>query len=132
MEMALILMMIGSAFCTAAPLDAFPMLIVGRALQGLSVAGINVNTKTILADKVSLKENAKNTSIFALFGGLSYAVGPVIGGFLTDKTWRWCFVRRLSRSIEYRAKEAYIYKHAYGMLRDSAFGKLDAVFKLTR
>lgn len=91
LEMTLIMMMIGSALCTAAPLNAFPVLILGRALQGLSVAGINVISRTILADKVSLKENAKNTSVFSFFMGISYAIGPLIGGFLTDKTWRWCF-----------------------------------------
>jgi MFS family permease len=88
---AILLMMLGSTLCTAAPVDAFPILILGRAIQGLSAAGINVTIKVILADKVSLKENAKNTSIFSMFGGLSYALGPVIGGFLTDKNWRWCF-----------------------------------------
>lgn len=91
MEATLVLMMIGSALCTGAPTSAFPLLIFGRAIQGLSVAGINVTTRVIMSDKVSLKENAKNNSIFAMFGGLSYAIGPVIGGYLTDKTWRWCF-----------------------------------------
>jgi MFS family permease len=112
MEMALVTMLIGSGICTGAPLNAFPLLIFGRALQGLSVAGIGVISKTILADKVSLQENAKNTSIFSIFGGyvqktpgsqntsrpyanlagsVSYAIGPVIGGYLTDSTWRWCF-----------------------------------------
>jgi MFS family permease len=91
LEATILLMMLGSALCTAAPVDAFPMLILGRAIQGLSAAGIMVTIKVILADKVSLKENAKNTSIFSMFGGLSYALGPVIGGFLTDKNWRWCF-----------------------------------------
>jgi MFS family permease len=42
LELTLILMMIGSALCVAAPLNAFPLLILGRALQGLSVSGINV------------------------------------------------------------------------------------------
>ncbi|KAE8449250.1 hypothetical protein EG329_008417 [Mollisiaceae sp. DMI_Dod_QoI] len=91
MEVVLVLMMIGSALCTGAPTNAFPLLIFGRAIQGLSVAGINITTRVIMSDKVSLKENAKNNSIFGMVGGLSYAIGPVIGGYLTDKTWRWCF-----------------------------------------
>jgi uncharacterized membrane protein len=36
--------------------------------------------QTILADKVSLQENAKNWSLFALVSGISYGLGPVIGG----------------------------------------------------
>ncbi|KAF4621880.1 hypothetical protein G7Y89_g14463 [Cudoniella acicularis] len=91
LETVLFLMIIGSALCTSAPLNAFPMLIFGRALQGMAAAGISVIIKAILADKVSLKENAKNTSIFSFFAGLSYGIGPVIGSFLTDSNWRWCF-----------------------------------------
>ena len=91
MEATLFLMMIGSALCVAAPSDAFPVFILGRAIQGLSVSGITVCTRVILCDKVTLKENAKNNSIFALFAGVAYAIGPLIGGFLTDKNWKWCF-----------------------------------------
>ena len=95
LELTLVIMLIGSALCTAAPLKAFPVFILGRALQGLSVSGINVSTRVIMADKVTLKENAKNNSFFALFAGLSYAIGPVIGGFLADSNWRWCFAINL-------------------------------------
>lgn len=76
-------MLIGSALCTGAPTSAFPVLLLGRAVQGISAAGINVISRTILADKVSLQENAKNWAIFSLVGGISYALGPVIGGKLS-------------------------------------------------
>ncbi|RDL38545.1 uncharacterized protein BP5553_02885 [Venustampulla echinocandica] len=91
LETVLLLMMVGSALCTAAPLNAFPVLILGRAFQGLSAAGITVVVRIILSDKVSLGENAKNTSTFSMVAGLSYAVGPVVGGYLTSHNWRWCF-----------------------------------------
>jgi MFS family permease len=92
LQAALILMLIGSSLCAGAPTTAFPMLLVGRALQGISCSGLNILTKVILADKVSLKENAKNNTIFALVGGLGYGIGPVIGGYLTQTSWRWCFI----------------------------------------
>ncbi|KAM5355610.1 hypothetical protein ACJ41O_002256 [Fusarium nematophilum] len=92
---AIIFMLIGSALCTGAPTQAFPVLLLGRGFQGLSAAGINVVVRTILADKVSLQENAKNWAIFALVGGISYALGPVIGGYLTNADWRWCFAINL-------------------------------------
>lgn len=75
-------MMIGSALCTAAPTDAFPVLLLGRGIQGLGCAGISVIVRVIIADRVSLKENAKNWSIFSFTAGMSYAIGPVIGGML--------------------------------------------------
>ncbi|KAL4730246.1 hypothetical protein ACLX1H_002279 [Fusarium chlamydosporum] len=88
---AIILMLIGSALCTGAPTTSFPVLLLGRGFQGLAAAGLNVVVRTILADKVSLQENAKNWAIFSLVGGISYGLGPVLGGYLTKANWRWCF-----------------------------------------
>ncbi|KAH8658352.1 major facilitator superfamily domain-containing protein [Xylariales sp. PMI_506] len=91
LQAVLFLMLIGSALCTGAPTNAFPVLLLGRGIQGVACAGIGILTKVIISDKVSLQENAKNWSIFGLTGGLSYAIGPVIGGYLTSANWRWCF-----------------------------------------
>ncbi|ESZ98784.1 hypothetical protein SBOR_0833 [Sclerotinia borealis F-4128] len=92
LQAALVLTLIGSALCAGAPVTAFTMLLFGRALQGLGCSGLLVLTKVLLADKVSLKENAKNNSSFAIVSGVSYGVGPVIGGYLTQVSWRWCFI----------------------------------------
>ncbi|KAL2007863.1 hypothetical protein VTN00DRAFT_7845 [Thermoascus crustaceus] len=89
-QLAMFLMLIGSTLCAAA--QTWGMLLLGRALQGTSSAGIMNIIMVILADKVSLKENAKNNTIFAFINGVSYSVGPVIGGYLTNDNWRYCFV----------------------------------------
>ncbi|EPE08749.1 tetracycline efflux protein [Ophiostoma piceae UAMH 11346] len=94
-QTALVIMMIGSAICTAAPTTAFPVLLLGRGIQGLGCAGLNVVVRVILLDRVSLKENAKNWSIFSFTAGMSYGIGPVIGGALTNVNWRWCFAINL-------------------------------------
>ncbi|KEZ45551.1 hypothetical protein SAPIO_CDS1886 [Scedosporium apiospermum] len=60
-------------------------------VMGVGAAGIGVIIRVILADKVSLKENAKNNSIFSLVAGVSSGAGPVLGGVLTRANWRWCF-----------------------------------------
>ncbi|KAF5714907.1 major facilitator family transporter [Fusarium globosum] len=96
---AIILMLIGSALCTGAPTNAFPVLLLGRGFQGLAAAGLNVVVRTILADRVSLQENAKNWAIFSLVGGVSYGLGPVIGGYLTNADWRWCFAINLPIAV---------------------------------
>ncbi|KAF8863934.1 MFS general substrate transporter [Acephala macrosclerotiorum] len=91
-QSALCTMLLGSILCSASPTTAFPMLLVGRAFQGIGCAGLLINTKIILADKVSLKENAKNNTIFTIVGGVGYGAGPVLGGYLTNVSWRWCFI----------------------------------------
>jgi hypothetical protein len=68
------------------------MFLFGRALQGIGCSGLLILTKVLLADKVSLRENAKNNSSFAIVGGIAYGVGPTIGGYLTQVSWRWCFI----------------------------------------
>lgn len=68
------------------------MLLLGRALQGVGSAGALIITKVVLADKVSLKENAKNNTLFTLVAGVGYGIGPVVGGYLTEVSWRWCFI----------------------------------------
>ncbi|GKZ32307.1 hypothetical protein AbraIFM66950_001611 [Aspergillus brasiliensis] len=80
LQTALFLMLIGSVLCAAA--QTWGMLLLGRALQGVGSAGLTNLIMIILADKVSLKENARNKSLFTVFGGVGYAVGPVIGGHI--------------------------------------------------
>lgn len=70
------------------------MLLVGRALQGIGCSGIDILTKVILADKVSLEENANNNTLFTLIGGVGYGIGPVIGGYLTQISWRCTFISK--------------------------------------
>ncbi|ORX35086.1 major facilitator superfamily domain-containing protein [Kockovaella imperatae] len=91
-QASIILMLLGSALCAGSPTSAFPMLLFGRAILGMGCAGMNISTRTILADKVSLKENARNTTIFQMVGGLGYGLGPTIGGYLTQVSWRWVFI----------------------------------------
>ncbi|KAL4801840.1 MFS general substrate transporter [Aspergillus unguis] len=90
LQLATFLMLAGSVLCAAA--QTWGMLLLGRALQGMSSSGLMNTIMIILADNVSLAENAKNNSIFGFVGGVAYSVGPVVGGYLTDANWRYCFV----------------------------------------
>lgn len=92
-------MMIGSAVCTGAPTSAFSVLLLGRALQGIGAAGVNISIRTILADRVSLAEYAVNWTIFALVSGIGFSIGPVVGGYLTQASWRWCFAINLPIAV---------------------------------
>ncbi|KIW66967.1 hypothetical protein PV04_06247 [Phialophora macrospora] len=97
LQSAVVLLTIGSVLCAAAP--DWAVLLLGRALQGIGTAGISNVVMIILADLVSLREQAVNTSIFQLLNGIGYSVGPVIGGYLTNSNWRYCFVLCASVSV---------------------------------
>jgi MFS family permease len=96
---SMLLMLLGSILCSAAPATAFAMLLLGRAFQGIGRAGLLIVAKAILADKVSLKENAKNNTIFTIVGGVGYGIGPVVGGYLTEVSWRWCFIINIPLTV---------------------------------
>ncbi|KAL4926682.1 putative MFS multidrug transporter [Aspergillus undulatus] len=87
LQLATFLMLVGSVLCAAA--QTWGMLLLGRALQGVASAGLMTTVMIVLADNVTLEENAKNNSTFALVGGVAYSVGPVVGGY---SNWRYCFV----------------------------------------
>ena len=97
LQFAIVILTIGSVLCAAAP--EWGVLLFGRALQGIGTAGVQNVAMIILADKVSLREQAVNTSIFQLMNGLGYSVGPVIGGYLTNSDWRYCFVLNAGISV---------------------------------
>ncbi|KAH4610068.1 hypothetical protein HBI56_144330 [Parastagonospora nodorum] len=82
--------LIGSVLCATA--QSWGMLLLGRALQGLGSAGIMSLSRIILSDGAMLAETATNNSIISLISGVSYAIGPVIGGYIADAGWRYVFV----------------------------------------
>jgi Fungal trichothecene efflux pump (TRI12) len=90
-----------------------PMLLAGRRIAGVGVAGTTTVVRVILSDSTSLSSNNWQTgimfilysvgpyrylsclcSVSPLMRGLSspgFSIGPVIGGLLTDVNWRWVF-----------------------------------------
>ncbi|KAF8178201.1 major facilitator superfamily domain-containing protein [Mycena galopus ATCC 62051] len=89
LQLALFLFMIGSAISTGAV--SMIMLLVGRGLAGVGAAGLLASVRTIVADARSLDDNNwQQTLMFILFAA-GFSVGPVIGGYLLDTSFRWIF-----------------------------------------
>jgi MFS transporter, DHA2 family, methylenomycin A resistance protein len=65
-------------------------LIGGRALQGLGAAILMPATMAILHDAFPKERQGLVLGIWGAVGGVAFAVGPLIGGFLTDVLdWEW-------------------------------------------
>ncbi|KAI7879037.1 MFS general substrate transporter, partial [Lichtheimia hyalospora FSU 10163] len=86
---SIIIFLIGSALAGAA--QNFIMLCVSRAIQGIGGAGIAPSVMMTISDLVTLRERGKYQSVVALCWATGSAAGPVVGGALADRNWRWIF-----------------------------------------
>lgn len=67
-------------------------LIIFRAVQGLGAGALVPLAVTIIGDIFTLKERARMQALFSGVWGLSSVIGPIVGGFITDRiSWRWVF-----------------------------------------
>ena len=83
---------LGSIISAVAPNSM--ALIIGRAVSGLGAAGLVSGTTTIMSYCVPLKKQAKISPIVLGMYGIGSAVGPLVGGSITDNkvlTWRFVF-----------------------------------------
>jgi DHA2 family multidrug resistance protein len=79
-----------SIFCAFA--QNLDMMIVGRALQGLSGGALIPLAMTVNLTILPPKMQPIGSAIFAMTATFAPAIGPTIGGWLTDNYgWQWIF-----------------------------------------
>ncbi|KAK4251072.1 MFS multidrug transporter-like protein [Corynascus novoguineensis] len=81
---------LGSALCGAAV--SLPMLLIGRAVQGVGGGGLLSLVSIVVGDLYSPRERGKYYGIVGMVWAVAFTLGPLVGGAFTRAvSWRWCF-----------------------------------------
>jgi EmrB/QacA subfamily drug resistance transporter len=81
---------VGSLACALAP--TMPMLILGRAFQGLGGGGLMPLVQTIIGDVASPRDRPRYQSYTSSTFIISMVGGPLMGGFVAEHLhWSWIF-----------------------------------------
>lgn len=86
------LVLYGVAGSSGYVLDTLGVILIGRALLGISVAGIMTIATTLIADYYTGTTRAQFLGLQAGFMGLGGVVFLTLGGFLADGNWRSPFL----------------------------------------
>ncbi len=83
-----------SLLCAVAPDSG--LLIAARALQGIAGALLVPSSLALIIDTFSGAAQGKAIGSWTAWTGISFIIGPLLGGFLVDAaSWRWIFAINL-------------------------------------
>ena len=80
----------GSVVVAAAP--SFPILLAGRAIQGLASGGIFPVASATIGETFPPERRGRALGMTGAMFGLAFLLGPVIGGVLLPFGWPWLFL----------------------------------------
>ncbi len=67
-------------------------LILGRVIQGLGASLLVTNSTVIVTDAFRKGQVGLGLGINQIAGAAGFLVGPIVGGLLTEISWRWVFL----------------------------------------
>ena len=77
-----------------------PELVLFRALQGVVAAPLMPVAQAVLISINPPERLGRATALFTMAAVVAPAIGPVLGGWLTDEySWRWCFYINLPAGL---------------------------------
>ncbi|KAL7939327.1 MFS general substrate transporter [Trichoderma chlorosporum] len=97
MIVAIALFAIGSGLAGGAQNPG--MLIAARTIQGLGSGGLYVLSDIIVCDMVPPRHRGPYLSAILSTAAIGTTIGPIIGGALALKNWRWIFWLNLPASV---------------------------------
>src|SRR5436305_3163802 len=67
-------------------------LIVGRMIQGMGASLLITNSTVIVTDAFRKGQVGLGLGINQIAGAAGFLIGPIVGGLLTQYSWRWVFL----------------------------------------
>jgi DHA2 family methylenomycin A resistance protein-like MFS transporter len=114
---------LASVVCAVAP--AWPVLVAGRALQGLCAALVLPGTLALLVDRTSDgSARSRVAGVWAAIGGAALPAGPLVGGLLVG-TAGWRAVFWLNVPVVVAALGPVIASRNAGKSREPGSGRVD-------
>lgn len=87
---------LGSLTVALAPANLFPVLLIGRALQGFGAGGIFPVASAVIGDTFPPEKRGGALGLIGAVFGLAFLIGPILGGIImTVTTWEWLFIINL-------------------------------------
>lgn len=85
---------LSSLLCAAS--TSLGMILIARVIQGIGGGGLAPTEQSIFADTFPVEKRAQAFALYGLTVVTAPAVGPTLGGWLTDTwSWHWCFLINL-------------------------------------
>ncbi len=87
-SLAILMFMAGSVVSMLA--HFMPMMMVGRALQGIAGGILLPLSATLVSESFPVRSRGAGLGLFSVGNAVAVTLGPTIGGFLVDDVgWRW-------------------------------------------
>ncbi|MGD8339626.1 MAG: MFS transporter [Gammaproteobacteria bacterium] len=89
------LLLFGSGSLLVAMASSFEALLIGRAIQAIGAGGTLPVASAVVADTFPVERRGKALGLIGAVFGLAFVIGPLVGSFFLQWSWRWLFVVNL-------------------------------------
>jgi EmrB/QacA subfamily drug resistance transporter len=88
---------LGSLMLALSP--SFPLLLLGRSVQGFGAGGIFPVASAVIGDTFPAEKRGGALGLIGAVFGLAFIIGPLVGGLLLPFGWQWLFLINLPIAI---------------------------------
>lgn len=79
--------------------NSFPLLLIGRGIQGFGAGGIFPVASAVIGDTVPKEKQGTALGWIGAVFGLAFIIGPILGGILLQFGWKWIFIINIPFAI---------------------------------